>query len=382
MDGTPRIDDTDLAALAADGERADTELAWPGESWERLKAIGVPGWAIAPELGGQGLPPAALLSGYERLASACLTTSFLLSQREGAVRRIVEYGSEAIHRTWLPALARGERFVTVGLSQLTTSRQHQSPAVSAAPTGAGYRLDGVIPWVTGAERADAFVTGATVADGRQILVLLPRKRDGIHISPPLDLAALRGSLTAQVECHGTEVLAEDVMAGPVERVLGAGRGAGGLETSCLALGLAGAAVDYLGRARPPTARSCSPPWSNSNRPGAGLEQTCTGSARPGAWSQPAATAMRVQTSRLALQATQAALMVAKGTGFVHPHPGAAVGPASVVFPRLVLPSPGSGGTAGGLAAGEVSGPASPQRTARPASRVSGGSKLLASNSRH
>src|SRR5207248_11229048 len=58
--------------------------------------------------------------------------------------------------------------------------------------------------------------------------------------------ALQGSLTAEVRC--TDVLLDGrwLLAGPAERVMaGARGGTGGLETSCLALGLAGAAIDYL-----------------------------------------------------------------------------------------------------------------------------------------
>ena len=242
---SPLINDDTLHTLAAGAERADDEAVWPADSWNCLTNSGVAAWSIPAEFGGRGFPPTVLLAGYERLAGACLTTAFLLSQREAAVRRLIEHAPESMRRAWLPPLSRGERFVTVGLSQLTTSRQHTAPAVVATPIGAGYRVDGVIPWITGAERADALVTGAVLADGRQLLMLLPRAKAGVTVGAPLDLSALRGSLTAAVECRGVEVGPEAVMAGPVERVLGTGRGAGGLETSCLALGLAGAAVDFL-----------------------------------------------------------------------------------------------------------------------------------------
>src|SRR5262249_23738875 len=148
----------------------------------------------------------------------------------------------------LPPLARGELFATVGLSQLTTSRQHGAPALTARPDGDGYILDGVSPWVTAADHADVLLIGATLPDHRQIITLLPRGRAGVEVESPMDLSALRGSRTTQVRCRGVRAGAAEVLAGPAERVLGAGgKGAGGLETSCLALGLAGAAVDHLHR---------------------------------------------------------------------------------------------------------------------------------------
>src|SRR5205814_9882319 len=135
----------------------------------------------------------------------------------------------------------------VGLSQLTTSRQHTSPSLTATPLGPQrYRLDGVIPWVTAADRADETVVGGTLPDGRQLPVLLPGDAAGVTVEPPLPLSALAGSRTAQVRCDGVVVEGERLLAGPAAQVLAVGKsGVGGVETSCLALGLAGAAVDYL-----------------------------------------------------------------------------------------------------------------------------------------
>src|SRR5262249_28603515 len=137
-------------------------------------------------------------------------------------------------------------FATVGLSQLTTSRQHTAPAMLARQTGDGFHVHGSAPWVTGAARADFFVSGAALDDGRQILFVLPRRLPGVSVMPPLELMALQGSLTAELHCDNVVVERKWLLAGPAEKVLATGRGgAGGLETSCLAIGLASAAIDYM-----------------------------------------------------------------------------------------------------------------------------------------
>ena len=70
----------------------------------------------------------------------------------------------------------------VGLSQLTTSRQHGAPALRATRVGAdGFRLDGEIPWVTGADQARAVVMGAVLDDGAQVLFVLPTDRPGVTV---------------------------------------------------------------------------------------------------------------------------------------------------------------------------------------------------------
>ena len=77
-------------------------------------------------------------------------------------------------------------------------------------------------------------------------MVLPRNTPGIFVAPPLELMALQGSVTAEVRLEQVTLAHRWLLAGPAERVLATGReGPGGLETSCLALGLAGAAIDFL-----------------------------------------------------------------------------------------------------------------------------------------
>src|SRR5260370_26477114 len=136
-----------LAILSAHANEADAAPVWPTDSWQALRRCGALGWCIPAAHEGEGWTGTALLGGYEQLAAACLTTCFILSQRDAACRRLRDSGNEAMCRELLPALARGERFATVGLSQLTTARQHLGPALVARQHGAGLHLDGTIPWV-------------------------------------------------------------------------------------------------------------------------------------------------------------------------------------------------------------------------------------------
>jgi alkylation response protein AidB-like acyl-CoA dehydrogenase len=280
---------------------------------------GVLGWCIPRADGGAGWDAVQLLDGYEGLASACLTTCFILSQRDAAVRRLRDSANEMARCELLPELAAGRHFATVGLSQLTTSRQHIRPAMVAREAGGEFELDGVMPWVTGAAHADYFITGAVLEDGRQILAVLHRDRPGIMVGPPLDLMALRGSLTTEVRCENVYLERRWLLAGPAEKVLATGRGgAGGLETSCLALGLAGAAVEYL--LQEAVARSDLKGIADRLEH---ARQLVRGelhlAAREGVTAE-AAASLRARANSLVLRATQAALTASKGMGFLRTHP--------------------------------------------------------------
>ena len=323
MPPTPTRDellpDEVVAALAAHADAADRYSAWPAASWELVRSAGVLEWSVPTTYGGRDLPPAELLHGYERLASGCLTTAFILSQREAAVRRIRDSSRDDLCRELLRPLACGGRFATVGLSQLTTSRQHGGPALRATATGGGFVLDGVMPWVTGADHADHVITGAVLDDGKQVLLVLPTVTAGVSVNPPMDLMALAGSRTAEVRCERVTVDRHWLLAGPAEKVMVSGRGGtGGLETSCLALGLAGAAVDYLhGEAanRPELKPLACRLESARSHVRDEMHRLAGGGGTP-----EAALALRARANALVLRATQAALTASKGAGFVHPHP--------------------------------------------------------------
>ena len=227
--------------LAANAEDADRQADWPLDSWQGLKDAGVLGWSIPSNYGGAGLSPVEVLRGMEEIAAGCLTTAFALSQREAAVRQLLK-GPSHLKDRYLPLLASGDVFLTVGLSQLTTSRQHLGPSLRATQLASGgIRLDGEIPWVTGADQATAIIAGATLQDGAQLLIVLPRDGLATAIEPPLSLAALVGSRTSLVRCDGVNVAPDCVLAGPAESVLGK-VGGGGLETSCLAIAVSPRAV--------------------------------------------------------------------------------------------------------------------------------------------
>ncbi len=153
---------------------------WPAESLKLCGRAGVYRWFLPESQGGAGWSEADQTRGYLRLAEADLTTTFVITQYMGAIRRIAGGQNPGVADAWLQRLVRGEAFGTVGISHLTTSRRHlQQPALRAVEADDGFVLNGLSPWVTGAPHADIFVIGATLEDGREILAAVPATADGI-----------------------------------------------------------------------------------------------------------------------------------------------------------------------------------------------------------
>lgn len=310
-----------IARLRDAANRPRSDGTWPEAQFQILREAGVLRWCLPVEQGGMELGSAALLDGYLQIAEACLLTAFVLTQRNGACQRIADSQTAGLRDELLPLLARGERFATVGISHLTTSRQHwQTPAVQAEPCAKGFRLTGNIPWVTGADHADFLVTGGTLPDNRQVLVLVSTTASGVTIASPAELLGLNGSRTASVELTGVEIESRAVLAGPVELVMkhGSAAGTGSLVTTALAIGLTRSALRELqheAERRTELAEILQPLTDETSRLTSDMRQ----SARDPSSVHDAAS-LRTRANSLVLRATQALLVASKGAGYVEGHP--------------------------------------------------------------
>jgi len=310
-----------LAEIAAMAPRTAVEGPWRSGACAALARHGVLAGFVPVAAGGTGAPEPRLVAILADIAERCLTTALALSQWAAAVRIIAGHPEHASRL--LPALARGERFTTVGISQLTTSRQHAAaPALVAEPDGHAWRLDGVCPWVTGADSVDAIVTGAATATGDRIFFVVPTDSAGLEIGPPLDMLALTGSRTAEVRFRGVRA-AEAVPAAPD------GPRTGGLATTALAVGATRAALALV------RAESAARPGLEPVAVGLGgevdeLASRLTAAATLG--TTPAdRDRLRADANGLVVRASQAALTAAKGAGFVRGHPAERVARESLFF---------------------------------------------------
>lgn len=292
-------------------------------------------WFMPPEYGGYGWSVADQMRGYLKLSAACLSTAFVLTQRTGAVKRILNSENVELKQSVLPKLATGEIFCTVGISHLTTSHRHLGkPVLQAKPVAKGYRLNGFSPWVTGVSIADSVVVGATLesdaAESRmdsstpgegaeEILVYLPTDQPGVARPEIPELVALTDSCTGSVQLNDVFVEDQFLVAGPKRAIMSQGTGGntGGLQTSALALGLASAAVQYI-ESQTSIRDGFDDPAEHlrAQLDAAIADLLALADGMPSCSNEQ----IRSQANSLVLRSTQAALMVAKGAGFRQGHP--------------------------------------------------------------
>jgi alkylation response protein AidB-like acyl-CoA dehydrogenase len=309
-------------SLRNQAEELEKPGAWPAKQLQLCGEAGVFRWFMPSEHGGFGWSEEDQTRGYLRLSRACLTTTFVITQRMGAMRRIAGSDNQAARQRWLPGLLSGELSATVGISHLTTSRRHLGTPVMRALDKAddgSMILDGYCPWVTGGAHADGVVVGATCDDNTQVLAIVPSDQPGFTAGPGADLLALTASKTDRVDLNRVRIDPEMILAGPTPNVMasGAGAGTGGVQTSTLAIGLSGAACDFLAK----QAEKRSELVAIAEQLGRDVQQmeqevvAASGGSLSCDLSE-----LRGRANRLALRSTQAALTAAKGAGFVAGHP--------------------------------------------------------------
>ena len=304
--------------LLAMPDRADRSIDWPAASWNVLRTI-VSFRMVDPERiwrrrakpcraalwdgrdcpllsdGGVHVQPCTR-GGHSSLVTRSRTLEATLLAQAG-IRRMVRDGGIIATDDFAPASWGG------------TARKRLSSG--------DFELTGEIPWVTGADHAAGIVAGATLEDGSQLLVAIPAEELKEMIEPPLLLAALTGSRTSLIRCHHVVLKPDCVLAGPIDNVLGKS-GGGGLDTSCLAIGLAGAATEFI-RQQSQMRPDLSAIAEQFETALVNNRERMHSLAEHG--SDPnLALDLRLECTKLVLRNAQASLMVAKGIGFVEPHP--------------------------------------------------------------
>ncbi|MCG8448606.1 MAG: acyl-CoA/acyl-ACP dehydrogenase [Pirellulales bacterium] len=322
-------DDPALAELCEQLAKLAPELDlsgdWPTRQLELCGQYGVYEWFIEPGWGGQGWSQEDVIRGYLALSSACLTTTFILTQRTGACGRIASSKNQGLKDLLLPNLVQGNCFATVGISHLTTSRRHLSrPVLRAERKSGGFLLEGYAPWVTGAAHAQHVVVGATImlddkSTEEQLLLAVPTDLPCVSAAEPAQLIGLMSSHTGELRFDRVFVADEWVLAGPVEDVMsqGVGAGTGGYQTSTLALGLARSAIEFLQQEARQRAGLDAPldALSNEYEHLHNILQAVVHGEDDDSGEQ-----LRQQANSLALRSAQAALATAKGTGYLLGHP--------------------------------------------------------------
>lgn len=193
--------------------------SWMGFDAEFSRALARQGWlglTLPARYGGAGRSAfARFVLSEELLAAGAPVSAHWIADRQTAPL-ILRYGSEAQRERFLPAIVRGELFVSIGMSEPDTGSDLAGVRTRALRTDSGWLLRGRKIWTTNAHRSHylcALVrTSGTAEDRHKGLsqVLVDLSLPGITVRPLLDITGDR---------HFCEVLFDDV-ALPADALVG------------------------------------------------------------------------------------------------------------------------------------------------------------------
>jgi hypothetical protein len=197
----------ELTAGAADRDR---EGVFSRESWEACARFGLQGLLIPPAWGGGGhdlLSAVAILEGIGRGARDNGLVFSVAAHAASCAGPIVDHGTDAQKRQWLPRLADGSAIGAPAMTEPDSGSSALALGTTARPDADSWRLDGTKTFVTNAPVADVFIVYARTGPGVGGITcfLVPRSTPGLQVGPPLEKMGLRTSLTSEVRFEGCQV---------------------------------------------------------------------------------------------------------------------------------------------------------------------------------
>jgi len=211
------------------------EGSWPKQGVEILREHRSWGASFSKEYSGSQVSEPEQVALYRAIAAGSVSLALILTQHDGACRLIEGSDNPRLAQAYLPKLAEGT-IATVGISHLTTS--NRPDVLRGKAVEGGYRLSGILPWVTSAPKAAVIVAGAFLEDEQQILFVLPTDTEGLQVQEPFELMGVQSSWTCEVRCQDIFVPETNILRGPTEKVLASRAPVKSLTVSSVGMGLA------------------------------------------------------------------------------------------------------------------------------------------------
>jgi alkylation response protein AidB-like acyl-CoA dehydrogenase len=230
--------------------RWDEEESFPHAVVKQLGELGLLGMAVPEEYGGTALGALGIAVVVEEVARWDGSLALTVASHNGlGTGHLLRFGSEALKRRYLPALASGEKLAAWGLTEPGSGSDAAAMRTSAVRKGDGWVLNGTKLWITQGTVGGTFVILAvTSPDKRQkgiTAFLVERGQKGFSQRPIHGKLGMRSSDTAELHLEDVEVPDDhrigDVDAGFVNtlQILDKGR----ITIGALAVGLARGALE-------------------------------------------------------------------------------------------------------------------------------------------
>ncbi len=259
-----RFTESELAPLAEQIHREDALL--PEALLDQLRELGIFGISIPEAYGGSYVDHTTMIVATESLSRGSLGAGgSVITRPEICAKALLAGGTPTQKERWLPAIAAGERMVSVAVTEPDAGSDVSAMRTTATPVPGGYLVSGEKTWCTFAGRADTLLLLARTGEaGHRGLSLFLVDKPSTHAGQGDDYAfqhhqpdggQISGRAISTVGYRGMHSFAvqfDDWFVPEDQRIGEEGRGfylvmqgfAGGrIQTAARALGVMAAALD-------------------------------------------------------------------------------------------------------------------------------------------
>jgi kynurenine formamidase/alkylation response protein AidB-like acyl-CoA dehydrogenase len=188
----------------------------PDALFEALQGLGnldLLALRVPEKLGGKGFDEVDYGNFQQLIARYSGALAFLQTQHQSAAGMLVAGDNSTLQQEYLPRMGCGKALLGIGFSHL---RRRGEPIITVSEVSGGYRLNGVVPWITGFGFFQEFIVAATLPDGGAVFGIAPflntqQAAGEITFSSPAELAAMNSTNTVSATLNNWFVPSELVV---------------------------------------------------------------------------------------------------------------------------------------------------------------------------
>lgn len=177
------------ARTLAESEFSDDAFEWQGQyPVQNMRVLGEHGFlgmTLPEEYGGADLDWLDNQMIVEGIGSVCPETAETVVDSNGGNAQIIaEFAEDAVKEEYLPKVCSGESELAIAMSEMDAGSAVTEMTTAAEKDGDEYVVNGSKAWVSGATRADAFVTYLRMPDGYIGSLLVDADTPGLTVAEP------------------------------------------------------------------------------------------------------------------------------------------------------------------------------------------------------
>lgn len=204
--------------LAPKVQDIDLKGEYPAQILHQLGEVGAYAHAVSPDFHGTGLGLKGAIQSIEEISKACLSTGFMAWCQVACTWYLQNTENQPLAERLLPDIATGKKLAGTGLSNpMKHFADIEKIALTADPVEGGFRVNGMLPWVSNLGPGHAFGIAAKISGGDEyMMAVVSDDLEGMTLRCNAHFIALEG--TGTFSCVFRNVFVPDsmVLAAPCE----------------------------------------------------------------------------------------------------------------------------------------------------------------------